>query len=398
MTELTQRQIQDLLESSSDPTTLVVPDGITKIPDYACSGIKSLKQVMLPDSCVMIGKGAFMDCEQLTTCHLPDSLEFIGDKAFAGNYRWVLDRLPTNLRFLGLLAFEGIKLGPLLALPLGLHKLSPMCFAHCTAAEDTCLIIIPQAHFTINTDDDWFHLSKATIACISEYPHTGLISRMTVRQPSIDSFNIYDILSSPDAIQDLQLASEHIRSDDDTALSDYVYQAREIEHQIELRPKVIQGMDAWMKDILYRNRVLYTPHQSVEVTDSEMALIKNIDPEVKLRFIQSAGLYSRIDLYSSVRLHQIFSTLDDQFLSLLNINLKRIFNHQDINNAVMQMLDSHDKINLSRSSKHTTTLYEAVKQHTIQAAEHHQNVSTHEVDSDDPLEHQDSTMPPKPNT
>ena len=62
--------------------TLVIPDGITSINDYAfikCVGITS---VIIPDGVTSIGTYAFAVCKNLTSITIPTSVNFIGTYAF----------------------------------------------------------------------------------------------------------------------------------------------------------------------------------------------------------------------------------------------------------------------------------------------------------------------------
>ncbi len=63
---------------------LVIPDGVTKIGDYAFYGYKNLKSVCLPDSVISIGKEAFLLCSNITDITLANGITAIGESAFFG--------------------------------------------------------------------------------------------------------------------------------------------------------------------------------------------------------------------------------------------------------------------------------------------------------------------------
>ena len=65
------------------PTDLVIPDGITKINDYAFLGLRSLTSVTLPETVVSIGEKAFRFCENLTSVTIPSSVTSVGRDAFS---------------------------------------------------------------------------------------------------------------------------------------------------------------------------------------------------------------------------------------------------------------------------------------------------------------------------
>lgn len=69
----------------------LIPEGTTKIGDFAFDGCTSLKSVVIPDSVTEIGEFAFQDCTSLTTVTLPAGVEieanaFLGCKALATIY------------------------------------------------------------------------------------------------------------------------------------------------------------------------------------------------------------------------------------------------------------------------------------------------------------------------
>ncbi len=65
-------------------TELVIPNGVTKIADYAFSNFSRLESVTIPDSVTSIGESAFNGCKSLTSVTIPDSVTSIGDDVFSG--------------------------------------------------------------------------------------------------------------------------------------------------------------------------------------------------------------------------------------------------------------------------------------------------------------------------
>ena len=63
-------------------TELVIPDGVTRIPDFAFGSCTNLTSVTIPDSVTAIGVSAFNDCTNLTSIIMPDSVTSIGAGAF----------------------------------------------------------------------------------------------------------------------------------------------------------------------------------------------------------------------------------------------------------------------------------------------------------------------------
>ena len=63
-------------------TSLIIPDSVTNIGDYAFSGCRSLTDIVIPDSVTNIGDYAFWNCGSLTNIVIPNSVTSIGDNAF----------------------------------------------------------------------------------------------------------------------------------------------------------------------------------------------------------------------------------------------------------------------------------------------------------------------------
>ena len=64
-------------------TSYIIPDGVTKIDDYAFSGCTSLLDVTIPDNVTIIGDYAFSNCTSLTSISIPDSVTSIGSHSFS---------------------------------------------------------------------------------------------------------------------------------------------------------------------------------------------------------------------------------------------------------------------------------------------------------------------------
>ena len=63
-------------------SSLIIPEGIHTIQDFAFSSCVNLKQIILPESLQSIGYEAFEHCEELTDLYIPSAVSHIGDYAF----------------------------------------------------------------------------------------------------------------------------------------------------------------------------------------------------------------------------------------------------------------------------------------------------------------------------
>ena len=64
--------------------SVVIPDGVTSIGDYVFSGCRSLTDIVIPNSVTSIRDGAFFCCSDLADIVIPDGITSIGDRAFMG--------------------------------------------------------------------------------------------------------------------------------------------------------------------------------------------------------------------------------------------------------------------------------------------------------------------------
>ena len=92
---------------------IILPGGVTTVPDYAFSYCKNITKVVIPDGVKTIGRGAFYGCEALASIILPSSITSIGERAFYYCYKLVSVTIPKNLSigesaFRYLPAFENV--------------------------------------------------------------------------------------------------------------------------------------------------------------------------------------------------------------------------------------------------------------------------------------------------
>ena len=76
----------------------VIPEGTTRIEDYAFLQCNKLVSVSIPDTVVEIGEGAFGSCENLTSITLPPSLKLIDELAFCGCKKLTEIEIPLGVK------------------------------------------------------------------------------------------------------------------------------------------------------------------------------------------------------------------------------------------------------------------------------------------------------------
>lgn len=87
-------------------TSVVVPDSVAYIGDFAFSGCMKLKSATLGKSLTKIGNAVFSDCSSLTGIVLPDSVTEIGRDAFGGCKKLKSVALGKSLAKIGNSAFD----------------------------------------------------------------------------------------------------------------------------------------------------------------------------------------------------------------------------------------------------------------------------------------------------
>ena len=122
-------------------TSLVIPDSVTNIGDYAFSGCRSLTSLVIPDSVTSIGDYAFWNCRSLTGIVIPDSVTSIGDNAF--EYCFSLSNLiiPDSVTSIGDGAFVGCNSLSSVVISDSVTSIGFGAFENCSSLTD---IVIPK--------------------------------------------------------------------------------------------------------------------------------------------------------------------------------------------------------------------------------------------------------------
>ncbi|MDR2485597.1 MAG: leucine-rich repeat domain-containing protein [Treponema sp.] len=76
------KEIGDRAFALSGITSITIPEGVTRIGDWAFWGAAGLTDIRLPEGLTRIGDWAFLGCAGLTGIRLPDSVAGVGDWAF----------------------------------------------------------------------------------------------------------------------------------------------------------------------------------------------------------------------------------------------------------------------------------------------------------------------------
>ena len=153
--------IDEILAGSDDEPTsqypidesghAVIPEGTTRIDDYAFLQCDKLVSVSIPNTVEEIGEGAFGSCKNLISITLPSALKLIDEAAFFG-----CEKL-SNVE-----------------IPAGLQRIEARAFAECSSLED---IEIP---IGVKVADDAFRDCPCDVAAeISRWNKFKTVKQMT---------------------------------------------------------------------------------------------------------------------------------------------------------------------------------------------------------------------------
>ena len=99
------RNNADLYINGTKVVELTIPNGITKINDYAFAGCTSITSIILPNSVTSIGENAFSYCYNLTEVIMSNNLVEIGEYAFYQCKALMSITIPQSVETIGYDAF-----------------------------------------------------------------------------------------------------------------------------------------------------------------------------------------------------------------------------------------------------------------------------------------------------
>ena len=146
---------------NKDIESIVIPEGVTHISDWAFSNCESLMSVKLPSTLKSIGMGAFMR-SGIEEIILPDGLTEIGNEAFAECRYLEKVTLPAGIKALNEYVFRSCEALRSIIIPEGVTHIDNGAFAYCYKLEE---VVLPS---TLKVIDDeafgWCHaLEKITL-------------------------------------------------------------------------------------------------------------------------------------------------------------------------------------------------------------------------------------------
>ncbi len=128
---------------------LIIPDGVTCIPDGTFKNCSAIVSVQIPDGVSRVGDHAFEDCNRLSDISAPDSLTEIGEDAFLGT-EWYAQRA-NGIVFLGktIYCYKGLPQDNSLTIPEGTLAIASGAFTNLASLRS---VYIPKSVVKIAAD------------------------------------------------------------------------------------------------------------------------------------------------------------------------------------------------------------------------------------------------------
>lgn len=223
-TDYSVTSVGDYAFSSSDAHSIILPQTISQIGQYAFSGCKNLESIIvpsgvtelgtstfhssgvssvsLPSALKQIGSACFRDCQNLISVDVPQSVTEIGNGAFSNCTSLETVRLPDSLIEIPRRCFEGCVSLSDISLPKCLYFIDCDAFARCVSLKEIC---IPEsiAEIDLRSLRNCSSLSTLSVSC--ERPDTLFVSlgyggedrltgtSITLKVPE-GTFELYDSL------------------------------------------------------------------------------------------------------------------------------------------------------------------------------------------------------------
>lgn len=116
--------------------TLVIPNSVTSIGNFAFECCTGLTEVLIPNSVTSIGYCAFSNCSGLTKVSIPNSVTSIDSYTFSGCAGLTEVLIPNSVTSIGSYAFRGCSGLTELTIPSSVCTISDDAFYKCTSIEE----------------------------------------------------------------------------------------------------------------------------------------------------------------------------------------------------------------------------------------------------------------------
>jgi hypothetical protein len=112
-------------------TSVIIPDSVTSIGNYAFYSCANLASVSIPSSVTSIGSYAFDNCGNLASVTIPPSMTIIGSNSFENCYKLASVTIPSTVTSIGSYAFQYCRSLASITIPLSVTSIGSYAFSGC---------------------------------------------------------------------------------------------------------------------------------------------------------------------------------------------------------------------------------------------------------------------------
>ena len=221
-------------------TSIIIPNSVTTIGDYAFYGCTHLISIIIPDSVISIGNAVFANCERLVSIIIPSSVTSIGDDAFSGCRSLTSIIIPDSITSIGDAAFYGCSGLTSIIIPDSVTTIGNYAFYGCSSLTS---IIIPDSVTSIG--DFAFFTNLISFSFVDFCSRNGT--------PRVREYSTHKALLCRDD-EGFESFIYPPKSSDALTLVDFTLSAEEIARQISVHKnelKVLQGTNVATGDVTY---------------------------------------------------------------------------------------------------------------------------------------------------
>lgn len=139
------KNIDHFMIDGTEVFDLIIPEGVTAVPNNAFNSYVGLKSVVLASSINTIGSAAFANCQNLkSVSSAGDGIETLYNGAFQGCSSLTSVTLPSTVKDIGKSAFQGCSSLTTLTWPINLVSLGDSAFKDCSNLKSADLTSISE--------------------------------------------------------------------------------------------------------------------------------------------------------------------------------------------------------------------------------------------------------------
>lgn len=185
----------------SEVETVIFPDSIEHIGEYAFSECKKLKEINLPQNLKTVDDFAFYNCDLPTEVVFPDSVISLGERAFGGCDGLTQITLPQNVETVGIWAFYCCNSVTEITIPENVRSFSQLAFQRCDAVTT---VNINAVSCTIVPETTSEELPRSPFTTLKNLKNINIGDKVK-ELPSylFSSLKTIDVITLPDSVTDI---------------------------------------------------------------------------------------------------------------------------------------------------------------------------------------------------